>query len=1069
MNICIKASAVACRLINTLRARTALVAGCCALAFCLMQGNGAWAQPGQFVDPDFGGDGSQDFSGSVSLGNNGTYLMFDQNVGNRVGLQDGYSRFNIFMPLFQRDPNNLLFGSVNLIVSDHTRVGAVGSIGGRHYFSQYDRILGISGSYFSDDSQTGHRYNQVSFGAEWLGNTWDLRSNIYIPVDRQDTKLGIVQEGTTPVSRDGQLVYLNQRAFEEQLLGGDLEVGVPIPTQSWIKAFLGTYYYDTTEPADVVGVSGRVTAQVSTDMNLYLGVTDDKRFGTNLTGGVAIAFSGGTGYQFFPTRTIDQRMFDQVVQNYRISTNLYTQEEEAPVINPGTGLPFSIIWVDNSNPNAGNGSFENPFQEIHEQICSDIIFVRTGTTTAVNPLVSEFILCDNQRLLGEGLPHLIFGSVIDVPGVSIAGPNPFVTTGLGGDIVTLANNNEVSGFNFISPAGGTAITNDFAIQHTNINNVHVTGSGSGVDLRNLRGNATINNSTFDLVGAPFPGAISIVNNNQPPLNLNLDSVDITGGVRGIRLSATGSQINSLMNSVTADGSGDGLVLSAAHNAQINITMNNSNFINSTGIGVAQGDGIGATTSLDGNIFIDATNTDLSGNADNALDVDNFSGGRFSAVFNVGDFSGSGDDGVQFTANDSLNNSLIMTNVDVSNSGGDGLHVALNNSSSMLIDITNGDFSGAGEDAVDLLANGGSVMNVTIDPTPGTGAGANGMLIRALGGSTITGLFEDVDFSGADRDGLHVEVIGVGSIANLTFENFSFANAATGDGFQFLVDGGEMNASFANATNGFGIVGLVDNNAVANLTVSNTDASSAGLYGFCVDVLNQSTFTGTFTNVSFANAGIGPVCINVDGGSTSTTIFDNVDFGNGGPMCGIEFMVQNGSTYNTSVFNSNLSNFLSAVCGTVMDSGSSATVTLQDVFADNSTASGIDVDVDQGTFVFNATDVSIDNSGVDGIDLTLTNGASGDLNIADTSIENSDRHGIHVDATNSTMQNSFVNNSSLDNSGAGGVGHAIFFDLDDSTVPLFSMSNTSAEGAADDGLFVNALNGSIFTGTISGGS
>ncbi|MEX1233004.1 MAG: inverse autotransporter beta domain-containing protein [Planctomycetaceae bacterium] len=1058
-------------MIKTLRARTALFAGFCALVCCLLQNTSAWAQPGTF-DP--GVDGyTEDFSGSVSLGNNGTYLMIDQNIGDRLGGQDGFFRGNIFTPLFQRDPDNLIFGAANLLVSDHTRVGAVGTLGYRRFLPDYGRILGVHGSLFTDDSMTGNRYQQFSFGAEWLGDTWDLRSNIYIPTNRQDNRLGIVEQGTTPVFRNGQLVVLNQRAFEEQLTGGDLEVGVPIPTQSWIKAFLGTYYYDTTEPADIVGVSGRVTAQVSTDMNLYIGVTEDKRFGTNLTGGVAIAFSGGTGYQYFPTRTVDQRMFDQVVQNYRIATNVYTAEEEAPVIDPDTGRPFDIIWVDNSNPNPGDGSFENPFQSIHEKICSSIIFVRNGTTSAGNPLVSEFFLCDDQRLLGEGLPHVIFGTVIDVPGVAIAGPNPWVTTGAGGDIVTLANRNEVAGFNFIAPAGGTAITNTFAIQNTNINNVHVTGSGSGIDLRNIRGVANISTSTFDLSGAPFPGAISIVNNIQPPLNLNLDSVDISGGVNGVRLSAVGSQINTLINSVTVDGSGTGLALSAAANGQINITMNDSNFINSTGIGVAEGDGIAATVSSGGRVLIDATNTGLSDNLDNALGIATFSGGRFNAVFNGGDLSGSGDNGIEFLADDSLNNSLIMTNVDVSGSGADGLHAAINNVSTLLIDITNGNFDNAGGDAIDVSADNGSALAITVDPTPGMNAGANGMLLRALGGSRITGSFEDVDFSGANDDGVHVDVIGVDSIANLTFDNFDFSDTVTDDGFDFIVNGGEMNATF---TNGFfnnagddGIRGLVANSAVARLFVTDVDVENATNFAFCVDVLNNSAFTGVFTNVSFANAGMGPVCINVDGGSTATTIFDNVDFGPGGADCAIEFLVQGGSTYNVSVFNSNMSNFLSAVCGEVFDTGSSATVTLEDVFADNSTASGIDVSADEGEITINTANVSLDNSGVDGIQMTLTNGAAGDLNIADTSIENSERHGLFVDAANSTMQNSFVTNSSLDNSGAGGAGHAIFFDLDNSDVPLFSMINTSAENAADDGLFVNALNGSSFTGDISGGS
>ncbi|MFN0196125.1 MAG: hypothetical protein ACKVT0_05225 [Planctomycetaceae bacterium] len=392
---------------------------------------------------------------------------------------------------------------------------------------------------------------------------------------------------------------------------------------------------------------------------------------------------------------------------------------------------------------------------------------------------------------------------------------------------------------------------------------------------------------------------------------------------------------------------------------------------------------------------------------------------------------------------------------------------------MLIDITNGDFSNAGGDAVDLLVDGSSNLNITIDPTPGTGAGGNGVLARVLDGSTLTGLFEDTDFSGAALEGMHLEVLGTGSVANLTFDNYNFSNSG-GDGFNFFVNGGQMTANFLDGeidtAGGNGIRGIVANNALANLTMTNFSVENATLFGICVDVLNQSTFNGTFTNGSFANAGLGPVCFNVDGNSDVNVVFDNVNFNSPGVMCGIDFVVTGGSAYNVSVFNSNLSNFThSAVCGEVFDAGSSATVTLVDVFADNSGLSGIDVLADEGSITINTTDTSIDNSGLDGITMVLTNGATGDLNILNTSIENSDRHGIFVDATNSMLDPSSITNSSLNGSGAGGAGNALFFDLDNSEAPLVQISNTTANNAADDGLFVSAVDGSIFNAEIAGGS
>lgn len=135
---------------------------------------------------------------------------------------------------------------------------------------------------------------------------------------------------------------------------------------------------------------------------------------------------------------------------------------------------------------------------IHSTTCQtaapgNIILVHGGNSSVANPVMGSIALSDNQRLLGDGTLSTVdlyarygngtvFGNY-NLPGTSNSGIYPFVSSA--GNIVTLANNNEVAGLNLLN-AGGSAITNTAAGSHNFLlRNLEIGGNaGSGISLAN---------------------------------------------------------------------------------------------------------------------------------------------------------------------------------------------------------------------------------------------------------------------------------------------------------------------------------------------------------------------------------------------------------------------------------------------------------------------------------------------------------------------------------------------------------------------------------------------------------
>jgi hypothetical protein len=353
--------------------------------------------------------------------------------------------------------------------------------------------------------------------------------------------------------------------YDQALKGGDYEFGAPIPGLPFVRGYLGGYAYSATGP-DPIGFRGRLEAYMNNAVQLQFAAAHDRVYGTTLTMAVDIRLNGSKPTAPFCPLTPEQRMYLPVQRNYRIATTTVRRTQNVLGINPRTGLPENIVFVDDTNTNPGDGTFENPFRELPNAAPgSDIVFVYTGNSDAANPYAGPIVLADNQRLLGEGLRHVFdvqvsqFGRqttrTVQLPGAT-NGIFPTITNPTGSAVV-LANNNEVSGFNLLNN-GGSGITGT-GVTDFNLNNLVIQNSQAGINLANASGTGLLDRITLTNNTA---GGV-LIDSGAAPLNLRANSIVSSLGGVGMLLVADDSAISAAMTNVLATENNTGLVFGAS--------------------------------------------------------------------------------------------------------------------------------------------------------------------------------------------------------------------------------------------------------------------------------------------------------------------------------------------------------------------------------------------------------------------------------------------------------------------------------------------------------------------------
>lgn len=176
-------------------------------------------------------------------------------VDGNLAYGSGTGGIGLFLPWQLDNGNAAFFDASGSFIEGSARQGSFG-LGYRHRAAN-DWVYGAYGYFDSFNSEYGHNFKQLSFGAEALGPLYEARANVYLPLTDEKA---IASLSRVFITGD----ELKFRAGGEIARGGfDAEAGVRLPLfpedmAAQMKIFGGTYWYDGKGAIDdTLGVKAR--------------------------------------------------------------------------------------------------------------------------------------------------------------------------------------------------------------------------------------------------------------------------------------------------------------------------------------------------------------------------------------------------------------------------------------------------------------------------------------------------------------------------------------------------------------------------------------------------------------------------------------------------------------------------------------------------------------------------------------------------------------------------------------------------------------------------------------------
>ena len=336
-------------------------------------------------------------------------LGVGHDTGDSVGLDDGFTRFETWVPLSQPTPNTVLFGDLRfLLFNDQSEaVGANVGLGGRWYDSLANRIWG--GYAYYDYRDTGPTdYDQISFGLESLGHLWDWRINGHIPFGYEQS---LLPGGQVEAIYEGQNLLLTNLTRETALRGVHGEVARLLIDQGHyqVRGAVGAYgFTDRDSDIEAIGPRARVEFRGGDEFWLSAYIQHDDHFDT--TGGVSFVWrfgvtGSGAGYSS-SGGYVASRLGDPVERLQHVVISQSAAGGDAGLLATNSdGSPITIRHVDSTAAGGGDGSFENPNNTLADASnqSENIIFIHGGSSFSGESFTTGTA---GQRVLGGGCgPH----------------------------------------------------------------------------------------------------------------------------------------------------------------------------------------------------------------------------------------------------------------------------------------------------------------------------------------------------------------------------------------------------------------------------------------------------------------------------------------------------------------------------------------------------------------------------------------------------------------------------------------------------------------------------------------
>ena len=721
-------------------------------------------------------------------------VYFKHVEGKGYGYKEGYSTLGAFITPYSTFSHVLPFLDLRgHVFNRHWKFAANAGVGVK-WLSNSPFVLAAAAYY--DYRQTHHsHYNQVGLSLEFLWNRWEFRANGYLPVGEKTHVRKISETASYSFEKFAghSLFYTTtldiHRKVEFAMKGVDAELGFHLMhPQEFYTLYLGggPYYFHSPSGLKKHALGGQVRIQARVTPYITLQISDswDNLFHNKFQGEISLNIpfgghvmkrNGDFKAPCCEVLSMESRMVQPMHRNEIIvadTTKQHYYKTIDPIAQSIYGGPLNFIFVNASAPSGGNGTFENPFNDIYTANLAsnfnDVFYVSGDFTLTSEPVY----LTQNQSFLGSAMPQAVPIQVtptqiayVTIPAMSQATPSITQETPSAHLIYANGDNILIRGFTLTQTLDGySAITNqsiflyDAFIPTQNItitnNTLNYTGyEGYGVWLKAFSGTALIENNAFYGFGLGRNGIL-------------LDQE----GAYGTNAGSSVANINILNNTFT-DWSGSGVLL-AANNTSDGASVINALIMNNNSSNNPPYPGVGFWTIASGNSTINAT-----------------------FVNNTAQYNDN--NGFQIEAHDEATTNIYAYGNNFSNNS-NGIYIDIDGSATAYLELSNNTINSNGSTGISF-------------PTPSATQTAVSLTALFTGNIIRENAYDGVNF--ATQNGTVT--------SKLTFENNVILDNGNGNGNSFVLVNGVTSGSSSSTTTVF-MNGNINNNYGYGFTNYNTD-------------------------------------------------------------------------------------------------------------------------------------------------------------------------------------------------------------------------------------------------------
>lgn len=482
------------------------------------------------------------------------YIDLEGKIGNERDLGE----IDFFMPLSQ-DEDTLFFSDIRARKDNNS--GSEGNFGlGMRRMLDNGWNVGAYGYFDRRKTPYDNYFNQITLGAELLGQDWDARINAYQPIGNKNETVNALNTATL----SGTSFAVTQ-GEEVAMKGFDAEVGYRLPvfdvdSGTNLRAYAGGYHFssDTNGVDDVQGP--RLRLDLTFDelpfawegSRFSIGAewqNDDPRGSQGFASArLRIPFSVFTG-QKNPSKTLntqERRMMDPIVRDIDVVTQAgaYGRSETANQTADG-----QTITVLNSAGIANTVALNTAL--INAGANTVIVTDRINVTALVNMVAG-------QTLIGSGAVDVRTPSgmtaTANVSGGALAATDTNLVSMLSARNntlikgMTLSNSNSSMTGTFVIDAQGRS---GVVIENSTITAFGATSGGVGIDARNatniiVRNNTiTASSNNAGAIGMLISGASNAtIADNSFSLSTSGPKTVVSGnGTTSINTDSTGNTTN----------------------------------------------------------------------------------------------------------------------------------------------------------------------------------------------------------------------------------------------------------------------------------------------------------------------------------------------------------------------------------------------------------------------------------------------------------------------------------------------------------------------------------------------